>query len=369
MKRQRPRLASRLLIGQIPVIAAGALIPVIVAGIVAPRLFHEHLARAGVADAESLMHAEAAFASSLAIAISVGFLASLLVAGIVAWVLVRSIATPVERLAKAADGIASGEYIVSAPSRGFARELQQLDEAFFAMADRLATTDSSRRRLLGDLAHELRTPLATLQAYIDGLEDGVIATDAEAWDTMRLQVERLRRLATDLREVSDAEEHALGMTMAPLDAAETLQSVVTALRPRFDAKGVTLTLDPGVSATIRGDELRLHQVLTNILDNALRHTPPGGSVTATTARRGTAVVWIVRDTGDGLPAHELERVFERFHRVDPARPSTSTNGSGLGLTIALAIVREHAGTITASSPGPGLGCTFEVRLPGSSLRA
>ena len=186
--------------------------------LVAPGLFHEHLSRFGMMSPEVTQHAEEAFSSSFAIAITVAMLASLLAAGLVSWFLVRRVARPVEELAVAAETVAGGTYTVAVPTEPFASELEALSTSFAHMADRLAETETSRTRLLADLAHELRTPLATLEAYIDGLEDGVVAPSEESYATMRGQVSRLRRLATDLRESAAADEHALHLTPVVLDA-------------------------------------------------------------------------------------------------------------------------------------------------------
>lgn len=361
---RRPRLASRLMWAQVLVVAIGAVTPVIAAGVVAPRLFHMHLMQAGVAEDDVLLHAEAAFNSALAIAVTLGVIMSLLAAGIVSWFLVRRIASPIEELAAAAEAVSAGRYDVTPDPEGFSSELQQLTDSFTSMAQQLQRSDETRTKMLADLAHEVRTPLATLHAYIDGLEDGVLEADTAAWATMRAQVDRLRRLANDIREVAAAEEHALGIELHPLDVCGTVRMAVEAARPRYRAKGVTLKdLACDVAVWIMGDELRLQQVLANLLDNALRHTPPLGSVQVDVQRLSERVEISVTDTGEGIPAEQLESVFRRFHRVDPSRGSVDGSGSGLGLTIARAIVINHGGTLTAGSAGPGQGARFTLRLP------
>jgi signal transduction histidine kinase len=206
--------------------------------------------------------------------------------------------------------------------------------------------------------------LATLEAYIDGLEDGVVAPSEESYATMRGQVSRLRRLATDLRESAAADEHALHLAPVVLDAAAAAADAVAAATPRYLAKGVELTLAPGAPGLpVSADAERLGQVLSNLLDNALRHTPPGGHVRVTATSDRSEAVIVVTDDGDGIPPDQIGSIFERFHRVDPARASTDGSGSGLGLTIARAIITDHGGTLTVSSPGPGAGATFRLALP------
>lgn len=370
MSRRGPRagLANRLMIGQVLVILSGAAALAGVATAIAPAVFRSHLGPAAGTPAEVRQHAEAAFASALGLSVAAATLVALVAAGLVSWFVVRRVSGAVEELAGAADAVSQGNYRVVLPAATFSTELQRLAGAFAAMANQLADTEAARSRLLADVAHEVRTPLATLQAYIDGLEDGVVAAEPQAWETMRSQVRRLHRLAADLREAAAAEEHALDLVPTPLDAAAVATAAAAAARPRYQAKGVALDLAvelAGATAVVRADEERLHQVLANLLDNALRHTPAGGHVGLCVGAGAGSVRIAVRDDGEGLPSDQLEAVFERFHRADPAR-SASGGGSGLGLTIARAIVREHGGTLAAASAGPGRGATFTVQLPAAA---
>ncbi len=363
--RRRARLAVHLMAAQAVVLVVGALALLVTASLVAPGLFHDHLARSGVQSALVSMHAEEAFRSSFAIGLSVGGVVSLVAAGMASLFLVRRVTRPVEALAEAAEQVAAGRYTVEPLEETFSAELDALSASFTRMAGRLADTEATRTGLLADLAHELRTPLATLEAYIDGIEDGVVASDADAFQTMRSQVDRLRRLAGDLRESAAAEEHALGMSPVGLDARDAAFAAAAAARPAFGAKGVSLelALPPG-RAAVCADSVRLQQVLANLLDNALRHTPAGGRVGLTVAVGSSGRVSLdVVDDGEGIPPDQLDAVFDRFHRVDPARSSSDGSGSGLGLTIARAIVVDHGGTLTADSAGAGTGSRFTVRLP------
>ena len=370
MSRPRPRLATRLMTAQMLVVATGALTPVIAAGFLAPDLFHEHLVQAGVENHDVHLHAEEAFRTALNLAVGLGVVLSLMIAGLISWFLMHRISAPIESLASSAEDVAAGRYDVALERGDFSRELQLLTDSFTSMASRLQQTDASRTRMLGDLAHELRTPLATLQAYIDGLEDGVLSPDTDSWATMRSQVDRLRRLANDIREVAAAEEHALGLELHPLDVVASARAAVTAALPRFAAKQVTLDfVAPEQAITVCGDEQRLQQVFANLLDNALRHTPALGTVGVRVTTGESTVSVSVHDSGEGIPCDQLEDVFTRFHRVDPARASVDGSGSGLGLTIARAIVLDHGGGISATSDGLGAGATFTVRLPRRSSLA
>ena len=358
-------LVARLLTAQIAVIGVGALTLVVTAAVVGPPLFAEHLHRTGEHSALVTAHAQEAFASAFAISIAVSLVMALISAGLIAVLVVRRLAASVIELADAADAIAASDYSVRLPTRGFGTEMTRLSEAFARMADRLAATEATRTSMLADLSHELRTPLATLEAYIDGMEDQVVPVDAASYAVMREQVARLRRLAIDVRAVSDAEEHALTLDRQPADPAELARGAVAFAAPSFTAKGVALELVvTGTPSDVLADPTRMQQVLGNLLTNALRHTAPGGHVVV---RVGCAQArWVsiaVADDGEGIPPDELDAVFTRFHRVDPARVAHDGSGGGLGLTIARAIVTGHGGTLTAASDGPGRGATFTVKLP------
>jgi len=358
------KFATRMMLAQSIVVGIGAATLILTAWIVAPPLFHYHLSHLGLVSPAVQLHSEEAFAFSFVIAVVVASIVSVAAAGAVSWFLVRRVSRPVEELAQAAESVAAGQFDVVVPDAAFSSELEQLSRSFRQMATKLGESDATRSRLLADLAHELRTPLATLEAYIDGLEDEVLEADGEAWSTMRAQVHRLRRLADDLRETSAAEEHALGLVLAPLDLRDTCAAAIAAAGPRYQARDVELVLESSKAALpVIGDELRLQQVLANLLENALRHTPSGKGVNLRAYAEGSDACVSVVDEGEGIPPSLTERVFERFHRVEPSRVTSTTGGSGLGLTIARAIVQDHGGSLLAASEGKGRGAQFTMRIP------
>ena len=361
----RPRrMATRLMAAQVIVMIVGAVTFAVVAALVTPQLFSNHLHSAGENDPVVHLHALQALAATFAVSMSIGLVASFAAAGAVSWFLVRRVAHPVEELASAAEAVAAGDFPVSVTDAGFSSEMSRLFASFNQMAAQLAETDAVRNRLLADLSHELRTPLATLEAYIDGLEDEVLTSRPETWQTMRDQVIRLRRLAVDIRLAAVAQEHALALELLVVDFNDVAASAVAAASPRYKLKGVNLALSPcDWALPLLCDLERIQQVLANLLDNALRHTPANGDVTVTVVPFGKAVTIIVRDDGEGIPSDQLEAIFERFHRVDPSRNSVDGSGSGLGLTIARAIVGDHHGTLTAESDGLGTGTSFMLTLP------
>lgn len=357
-------LVKRLFTAQLVIIVVSGITLAATFTAVAPGLFLHHLAMTGEESPLVQLHASQALQSSFAVAFAASAAVAVIAAALLSWFLARRVSRPIAELAQAAETVASGEYRIDVPDSGFGRELTALSASFQQMAAELDATDSARAQLLTDLAHELRTPLATLEAHIDGMEDGVVAIGPEAFQVMRAQVARLRRLAGDIRLVSAAQENALQLDTRDHNVADVIRTACDAASARFDTKGVALDLaERTADLTVTVDPDRIQQVLANLLDNALRHTPTGGRVTLSAVRRDGAAVISVTDTGEGIPADQLEAVFERFHRVDVARQHNSDGGSGLGLTIARAIAAAHGGTLTAHSEGPGRGTTLTLSLP------
>jgi len=363
---RRPGLAGRLLAAQLLAIGAGAVTFVLVAMAAGPPLFRTHIREAlGTVSPAVSAHLENAFATAAGVSIGVGTAAALLTAAAVSLLITRRLSRPIRALGAAATRVAAGDYAARVTPPGLGPELDTLTGAFNVMAATLAATEATRRRLLADAAHELRTPLATLDAYLEGLADGVRAPIQETWDVLASQTARLRRLADDIALVSRAEEGQLPLHPVPLSPNGLVTTAVQAARPGYDHRGVKLTTrltpqPPGLTA----DPDRLAQVLASLLSNALRHTPPGGQVTVSTETDGPDVTITIADTGDGIAAVHLPHIFERFYRADTAR-DRAHGGSGIGLTIARALITAHGGTLSATSDGPGTGARFTITRPGT----
>jgi signal transduction histidine kinase len=213
------------------------------------------------------------------------------------------------------------------------------------------------------VAHELRTPLATIEGYTEGLLDGVVAPGAETWALLHDEAGRLRRLVQELQELSRAEARQLPLQLRPCSPEELVDQAIRRIAPQFAEKSVTLTTDvPADLPAVRADADRIIQVLINLLGNALRSTPAEGRVQVRAERQHDAVTFHVADTGIGIAPEHLPHLFERFYRVDKAR-SRALGGSGIGLTISRAIVEAHDGQIWAASTGAGQGATFSFILP------
>jgi two-component system, OmpR family, sensor histidine kinase BaeS len=231
------------------------------------------------------------------------------------------------------------------------------------MATELEATEHRRVALIGDVAHELRTPLATIEGYTEGVLDGVVAPTEETWALIYDEVGRLTRLVGDLQVLSRAEARQLPLHAVTLVPGELIAQAQARLAPQYDEKGVALLTDvpPGLPA-VQADPDRILQVLVNLLGNALRAPSAGGQVRVRTRLERDALVIEVCDTGMGIAPEHLPHLFERFYRVDKAR-SRTLGGHGIGLTISKALIEAHGGQLWAASDGPGSGATFTFTLP------
>lgn len=358
-------LAGRLLAGIVLVMVVGAITAWAVAWLVGPAVFHEHMLQAGLSDHdEAVLHAEQAFRSASTLALAFALAGAGVASLAVSVVLTRRIGRSLAALSSAASSLGAGRYDSRVSPPGMGREFDDLAASFNRMATRLQDGERLRGRLLADVAHEVRTPVATITAYLEALEDGLQALDPATVALLRDQATRLTRLSEDLAAVTRAESGDLALDLRPTDPGELVAAALSAARERAIARGVELSQDvAGGLPAVVVDRLRLAQVLDNLVANALRHTPAGGTVTLSAYQGPAAGVRIsVTDTGEGIAAEHLPHVFERFYRADTAR-DRARGGSGIGLAICQALVHAHGGTITAASAGPGAGSTFTLTLP------
>ncbi len=275
----------------------------------------------------------------------------------------RSVALPTTDILAALDAAASGDLSVRVPvhSRG---EFARLSAALNRMLAELERSDRQRRNLAADVAHELRTPLHIIQGNLEGVLDGVYTPSPEHIEATLDEARQLGRLVEDLRTLSLAEAGELPLVREPVQVGDLLADAVTSFAARALGAGVTLRAAPGPAdeLLLHADGGRLNQVLSNLVSNALRHTPAGGVVTLAAVASEGRLRLTVADSGAGIPAAELPFIFDRFWRGDPARGRGEGAGSGLGLAIAAQLVKAHGGEITASSE-PGRGSLFTVELP------
>ena len=328
-------------------------------------IFHAHMARVGAVSPEVTVHAEEAFRTASALSLALALAAATLTSVVVSIFLTRRITLSLGPVIAAARRVAGRDYTARVPPVGMGAEFDELADAFNSMAADLGRVEVTRTQMLADLAHEMRTPIATLGAYLQAIAEGVEHADPPTLDMLRDQVARLSRLSEDVALVTTAEEGRLTMRRTPIAITKIVAGAAAQALPRCSERGVDLDVHIApitANVLVDGDGDRLGQVLTNLLDNALRHTPPGGAVRVIVDRVATGVRIIVADDGQGIPPEHLEHVFDRFYRVDSAR-DRAHGGSGVGLSIARAITEAHGGTITVHSDGPGRGAAFTITLP------
>ena len=280
---------------------------------------------------------------------------------VLVWLLSRRTLAPLQSLGQVARRLGQGDLSQRAEPSG-PNEVRELAQNFNAMAADLEEAETHRRNLTADIAHELRTPLSNIQGYLEAMRDGLVLPNAETIDTIHAQALHLSRLVEDLRLLALVESGDLQLQLAAARMDDLLSSSVEAIRPRAEAKGVALGLDVLPSLPeFEIDQTRVAQVIGNLLENAITHTPQGGSVAVSARAEGNGVAVTVQDTGPGIAAEDLPRLFDRFYRADPSR-SRNTGGSGLGLTIARRLVEAHGGNLEVSSV-LGEGSRFTIHLP------
>jgi two-component system OmpR family sensor kinase/two-component system sensor histidine kinase BaeS len=272
----------------------------------------------------------------------------------------RRVGTPFGDIVEAADRVASGDFSTRVVERG-PPPLRSVARAFNSMTGRLQSQDQQRRHLMADIAHELRTPLAVVQGRLEGLLDGVYPRDDERLSEVLEDTRILGRLIDDLRTLANAESGSLSLQKEPTDLAILIQDVANSFSAEASTRQVMIRLgDAADLPLIDVDPLRIREVLANVVSNALRHTPKDGIISVAAETERDHIVIRVTDTGTGIPAEELPKIFDRFYK------SGTSRGSGLGLTIARNLVVAHGGEIKAESEA-GKGTTIRISLPlGSS---
>jgi len=291
----------------------------------------------------------------------IGACLAVVVAFLVTLFLSRRILSPVKELRAAAQRLGKGDFSQRVDIRDKS-EIGELASTFNSMAGNLQRDEQLRQHMVSDIAHELRSPLTNVRGYLEAINDGVMQPDKATISSIYDETVLLSRLIDDLQELSLAEAGELKLYCQPEDVAELVRQSITAIQAKASEKGLEVSSDiPADLPRVNIDFLRIRQVLLNLLENALAYTPAGGRINIAANLSFGLVEVSVSDTGEGIPAEEIDNIFERFHRVDKSR-SRSTGGSGLGLTIARYIIEEHQGKIWARSE-PGKGSRFSFTLP------
>jgi signal transduction histidine kinase len=278
---------------------------------------------------------------------------------VVVWFLARGMTFPLREMAQATEAMARGDFSrrVSTTSRD---EIGALARSFNQMAAELAETDRVRRDLVANVSHELRTPITALQAKLENIIDGVEPPDRETLETMLAQVERLGRLVQQLLDLSRLESGSLPLERREFDVEPMLRHAVRETELRSPDVTLNVDVEPP-DLVLDADPERLHQVVANLVENALRHSPSGGTVSVAARAVRDAVQFEVTDDGPGIPDADSRRIFERFYRADSSR-SSNNGGAGLGLAIAQWIVDLHGGEIHPERRAPH-GCRMVVTIP------
>jgi len=374
----RRHLAWKLFFSYLIVVVVGVIVLATAAELTIPSSFQRHMAAMGsmmgqmLGDATMGMDLDADLFSNFRAAVNealfLAALVSVLAAIIVSVLFSRRIVAPVQEMMSISQRIAEGHYDerVNIPGRLRPSEMDELANlavSFNQMASKLDRTESMRRQLIGDVAHELRTPLSTIKASMEGLIDGVLPAEVETYQQVHREADRMQRLVHDLQELSRVEAGVFEMEFRGVQIADLVEAARVRLELQFIEKGVDLEVAiPSNLPSISADENRMGQVLLNLIGNALQYTPPKAKVHISAAQVEHKMVVSIRDTGVGIPLEHLPHIFTRFYRVDKSR-SRAGGGSGIGLTIAKHIVEAHEGHIWAESPGTGKGSTFSFTLP------
>lgn len=382
------RLSVRLVLSHLLVAVLGAVATFLVVRQLAPALFDQQVrgagggglgpgsgggpgpagAGAGGPGLALRQQFAAAVDQALLLGALIGALTATAAGAVAAYRLIR----PIRSLQAAARRLAGGAYAPPVPLPR-ERELAALAGDLNSLGQTLADTESRRLRLLGEVAHEMRTPLTIIDGHVEGMIDGIVEPTAEHLGVVSEELRRLRRLAQDLSALSRADEGRLALVVADVDLAAVVGAAAQRLRAQVEDAGLVLqvTAAPGNAGgvPVRADADRIAQIVTNLVGNAVRATAPGGTIRVRCFPDGGSGRVEVSDTGEGLPATELERVFERFYRVPGRRSSGPEPGSGIGLTISRAIARAHGGDLLARSAGPGTGATFMLTLPLASTKS
>lgn len=374
----RSQIGIKLFISYLLVVVVGVVVLVTSSDLAAPRSFDRHLAAMSSMMGGRMESAATAnqleidlfenFRDAVNEALVISTLAAFGAAVMVSIFVTRQVVAPVRQMMAASQRIAEGDYhervqVSGNIAKGELDELAQLALSFNMMAATLERTESRRQQLIGDVAHELRTPLATIKGSMEGLIDGVIPPGPESFQKMHREVDRLQRLVSDLQELSRVEAGPELLEYKPILAKNLAETTKERLGRQFQDKGVDLVFafNAGLPRAF-GDEDRIQQVLTNLVGNALQYTAKGGEVRVGATHKDNWIEFSVGDTGIGISAAHLPHIFTRFYRVDPSR-SRAGGGSGIGLTIAKYLVEAHGGKLWVESEGKNMGSTFTFRVP------
>lgn len=373
----RTRLGWKIFATYLLVILVGALVLASTVEIVIPNAFERHMANMGMGDTGMMAMGDSpggetdvfgSFRAAMNEALTLAVLAAVAVAVALSLLLTQKVVAPVREMLAASQEIASGQYEKRVRVPGDLRmenldELGQLALSFNRMTYQLEQIESIRRQLIGDVTHELLTPLTTVKGSMEGLIDGVLPAEAETFQQIYREADRMQRLVADLQELSKVEAGGYHLDPEPIPVRDLFESLADRIGRQCEEKGVALEFELAEEMRpVMADEDRIGQVLLNLAGNALQYTPPGGRVQIAASEMAGSAQISVRDDGEGIGLEHIEHIFDRFYRVDKSR-SRVGGGSGIGLTIAKHLVEAHGGRIWVESTGQNKGSTFRFTLP------
>ena len=366
-------LGSKFLLSYLLIVLVGVATLLVVTFALAPTLFQAQLVPILQTHPEAMTTTEAIqrilgdFLGTLFIALAVAAIVATVTSLATSLFVARRITVPLRQMTQVSQRISAGNYaerIVIAPVHS-TDELGQLASSINVLAVALEQTERRRLEVIGNVAHELRTPIATLEGYLEGLLDGVIEPTPRTWAMLHTEAGRLRRLVDDLQELSRAEARQVPLSLQPVTPQRLVQDALEPLEGQFAEKGLELQIHvPEDLPQVMADPTRAVQILTNVLVNALRYSPAPGRIEVAVSREEAMVAFRISDTGTGLSPEQIAHIFERFYRVDKSR-SRAFGGSGIGLTIAQSLAQAMGGEIQVESAGLGQGSSFTLTLPQS----
>ena len=336
-------IAGRIALAAIASAAVGLVILAVGVGVVGANVFTELMQQAG----DSADHAREMYDVSVSRVVIAATVVAIVASVGLAIVLARMLAKPLAEIGAAARRIADGDYAARVPREG-PEELASLADSFNQMAVSLERQEAMRRDFIANAAHELRTPLTNLQGYLEALRDGVISADRSTYESLYEEAERLVRLSRSLDALAEGDAGTSLSEPVDLDLSEAVRSAIELATPSIERAGLRLVMDVPGTLPARAVPDRLAQVLANLLSNAVRYTPAGGTIAVRAERRSGDVLVSVANTGDGIPAGDIERVFERFYRVEKSR-DRARGGAGIGLAIVKQLVESSGGRVGAES--------------------
>jgi signal transduction histidine kinase len=336
-------IAGRIALAAIASAVVGLVILAVGVAVVGANVFAGLMLQEG----GSADHAREMYDESVSRVIVAATLVAVLASVGLAIVLARMLAKPLAEIGAAARRIADGDYAARVPREG-PEELASLADSFNQMAVSLERQEAMRRDFIANAAHELRTPLTNLQGYLEALRDGVISADRSTYESLHEEAERLVRLSRSLDALAEGDAGTSPDAPVDLDLAEAIRTATELAMPSIERAGLRVDIEVPPTLPAQADPDRLAQVLANLLSNAVRYTPAGGAITVRAERRPGDVLVSVTNTGDGIPAGDIDRVFERFYRVEKSR-DRERGGAGIGLAIVKQIVESSGGRVGGES--------------------